>query len=370
MNKLEVKRAGDAVAFSYDILWEESFKELSQAIRSRNLVQGKICIISDSTVAGLYLEQVKEELEKLDITVTSFVFPAGEASKNLDTVKAAYTHLIENHFERKDLLIALGGGVVGDLTGFTAATYLRGIDFIQIPTTLLSQVDSSVGGKTGVDFDAYKNMVGAFLQPRLVYMNIQTLATLPDSQFASGMGEVLKTGLLADAKFYGWTINHMDSIEERVLPVLTKLVKTCCSIKAKIVEEDPREQGVRALLNLGHTIGHAIEKLKDFQLLHGQCVALGTVAAAYISYKRGLLSDEEFYEVRDMNVGFNLPITFEGLKSEDILNTTKSDKKMEKGNIKFILLEGIGHAVVDRTVTDEEILAGINSINGDLQDGE
>lgn len=370
MNKLEVKRAGDAVAFSYDILWEESFKELSQAIRSRNLVQGKICIISDSTVSGLYLEQVKEELEKLDITVTSFVFPAGEASKNLDTVKAAYTHLIENHFERKDLLIALGGGVVGDLTGFTAATYLRGIDFIQIPTTLLSQVDSSVGGKTGVDFDAYKNMVGAFLQPRLVYMNIQTLATLPDSQFASGMGEVLKTGLLADAKFYGWTINHMDSIEERVLPVLTKLVKTCCSIKAKIVEEDPREQGVRALLNLGHTIGHAIEKLKDFQLLHGQCVALGTVAAAYISYKRGLLSDEEFYEVRDMNVGFNLPITFEGLKSEDILNTTKSDKKMEKGNIKFILLEGIGHAVVDRTVTDEEILAGINSINGDLQDGE
>lgn len=370
MNKLEVKRAGEAVAFSYDILWEEGFKGLSQAIRSRNLSKGKICIISDSKVADLYLNEVIEELQKLDTPITSFVFQAGEQSKNLDTVKTAYTHLIENHFERKDLLIALGGGVVGDLTGFTAATYLRGIDFIQIPTTLLAQVDSSVGGKTGVDFDSYKNMVGAFQQPRLVYMNIQTLSTLPDSQFASGMGEVLKTGLLNDAKFYGWTINHMDSIEERVVPVLTKLVKTCCSIKAKIVEEDPKEQGVRALLNLGHTIGHAIEKLKNFELLHGQCVALGTVAAAYISYQRGMLSDEEFFEVRDMNVGFNLPITVEGLKSDDILHTTKSDKKMEKGSIKFILLDGIGHAVIDSTVTDEELLAGINYINGDLQDEE
>ncbi|MDD3279592.1 MAG: 3-dehydroquinate synthase [Lachnospiraceae bacterium] len=368
MNKLEVKRAGNAAEFSYDIIWEEGFEKLTEAIRSRKLAKGKICIISDSTVAELYLENLKEALQGLDTTITSFVFPAGEASKNLDTVKAAYSHLIEAHFERKDLLIALGGGVVGDLTGFTAATYLRGIDFIQVPTTLLAQVDSSVGGKTGVDFDSYKNMVGAFLQPRLVYMNMQTLHTLPDSQFASGMGEVLKTGLLQDAKFYGWTINHMDAIEERISPVLVKMVQKCCSIKAAIVEEDPKEHGVRALLNLGHTVGHAVEKLKNFELLHGQCVALGTIAAAYISFRRGMLTDEEFYEIRDMNVGFGLPITVDGLKSEDILQATKSDKKMEQGSIRFVLLDGIGHAVVSHEVTDAELLDGINCINGDLYD--
>ena len=270
----------------------------------------------------------------------------------------------------REKTFALGGGVVGDLTGYAAATYLRGIDFIQLPTTLLAQVDSSVGGKTGVDFDQYKNMVGAFHHPRLVYMNMATLKSLNGDQFACGMGEVLKTGLIRDEKFYVWTINHMSEIEERIEPVLTKMIQKCCDIKRQVVENDPTEQGERAVLNLGHTIGHAIEKLKNFELLHGQCVALGTVAAAYISYKRSYLSDEEFYEIRDMNVGFYLPITVDGLKSEDILAATKSDKKMEQGTIKFILLESVGHAVVDRTVTDEEMLEAINSINGDLIDEE
>lgn len=213
-------------------------------------------------------------------------------------------------------------------------------------------------------------MVGAFHHPRLVYMNMATLKSLNGEQFACGMGEVLKTGLIRDEKFYIWTINHMSEIEERIEPVLTKMIQKCCDIKRQVVENDPTEQGERAVLNLGHTIGHAIEKLKNFELLHGQCVALGTVAAAYISYKRSYLSDEEFYEIRDMNVGFYLPITVDGLKSEDILAATKSDKKMEQGTIKFILLESIGHAVVDRTVTDEEMLEAINSINGDLIDEE
>ena len=319
MKTLTVKREGTSTEFSYEIVWDGSYERLAGCVENLKLPAKKACIVTDSTVSELYLEEVKNVLSPLFETVTAFVFPAGEASKNLDTVKDLYTHLIENHFERKDILFALGGGVVGDLTGYAAATYLRGIDFIQLPTTLLAQVDSSVGGKTGVDFDQYKNMVGAFHHPRLVYMNMATLKSLNGDQFACGMGEVLKTGLIRDEKFYVWTINHMSEIEERIEPVLTKMIQKCCDIKRQVVENDPTEQGERAVLNLGHTIGHAIEKLKNFELLHGQCVALGTVAAAYISYKRSYLSDEEFYEIRDMNVGFYLPITVDGLKSEDIL---------------------------------------------------
>lgn len=365
--QLRVHREGE---FDYQIVWEEDFSHLAKELKALELSCDKICIVSDDTVAGLYAEQVKEALLALDRQVDIYTFPAGEASKNLDTAKSLYAYLIENHYTRKDLLVALGGGVTGDLTGYTAATYLRGVDFIQIPTTLLAQVDSSIGGKTGVDFDNFKNMVGAFYQPRLVYMNLNTLKTLPDEQFASGMGEVLKSGLIRDAKFYEWTINHMSEIEERIYPVLVKMIRKCCEIKSAVVEADPTEQGERAILNLGHTVGHAIEKLMDFKLLHGQCVALGTIAAAYISFKREYLSLEEFYEIRDMNVGFDLPIFFNGLSTEDILNATKSDKKMENGNIRFILLKKLGQACIDTTVTDEELTEAINFINGDLIDGE
>ena len=364
--QLRVYREGAKTEFDYQILWEEDFTKLADAVKKLELSCGKICIVADDTVGNLYGKEVQKALEELDVTVDLYTFPAGEASKNLDTVKELYAFLIEHHYTRKDVLAALGGGVTGDLTGYAAATYLRGIDFIQIPTTLLAQVDSSVGGKTGVDFAQYKNMVGAFHQPRLVYMNLNTLKTLPEDQFSSGMGEVLKSGLIRDARFYEWTINHMSEIQERIYPVLVKMVRKCCEIKAAVVESDPTEQGERALLNLGHTVGHAVEKLKNFELLHGQCVALGTIAAAYISFKRGCLSTEEFYEIRDMNVGFDLPIFFNGLDNEAVLQTTKSDKKMDNGRIKFILLKKIGQAYIDKTVTDEEILDAIQFINGDM----
>jgi 3-dehydroquinate synthase len=251
---------------------------------------------------------------------------------------------------------------VGDFTGYTAATYLRGIDFIQIPTTLLAQADSSIGGKTGVDFDGYKNMVGAFKMPRLVYMNISVLHTLEDRQFYSGFAEVMKSALIKDAAFYEWLIENMYEICEKDLSVLEEMVVRCCGIKKLVVEKDPTEQGDRALLNLGHTIGHAIEKAKNFELYHGECVALGTVAAAYISWKKEMLSMEEYYEIRDMFVPFYLPITVEDIEPQQILKLTKSDKKMSAGKIRFILLKKIGKAVIDSTVTDEEILAAINEI--------
>lgn len=365
--QMRVYREGE---FDYQIVWEEDFSHLAEEVKKLNLSCGKICIVSDDTVASLYGEQVKNALTCLNTEIDIFTFPAGEENKNLDTVKCLYSYLIEHKYGRKDILIALGGGVTGDLTGYAAATYLRGIDFIQIPTTLLAQVDSSVGGKTGVDFNQYKNMVGAFHQPRLVYMNLNTLKSLPDDQFASGMGEVLKSGLIRDGKFYEWTINHMSEIQDRIYPVLVKMIKKCCEIKSAVVESDPTEQGERAVLNLGHTIGHAVEKQMNFKLLHGHCVALGTIAAAYISFKREYLSTEEFYEIRDMNVGFDLPIFFEGLSSQDVFAATKSDKKMVNGQIKFILLKKIGQAYIDTTVTDEEMLDAINFINGELIDGE
>ena len=267
-----------------------------------------------------------------------------------------------------DFLLALGGGVCGDLTGFVAATYLRGIDFVQIPTTLLAQADSSIGGKTGVDFDSYKNMVGAFKMPRLVYMNLSVLKTLEERQFYSGFAEVMKSALIKDAPFYEWLIENMYEICERDLNTLEEMVIRTCSIKKMVVEKDPTEQGDRALLNLGHTIGHAIEKYKNFELYHGECVALGTVAAAYISWKKEMLSMEEFYEIRDMFVPFYLPISVENIDPQEILKLTKSDKKMEAGTIKFILLKKIGKAVIDRTVTDEEILAAIEEINFSEED--
>ena len=223
-------------------------------------------------------------------------------------------------------------------------------------------MDSSVGGKTGVDFNQYKNMVGAFHQPRLVYMNLQTLKSLPDTQFACGMGEVLKTGLICDGDFYHFVCEHQKTIQNLDPELLAQMIRRCCEIKAGVVERDPKEQGERALLNLGHTIGHAVEKLMDFQLLHGQCVAIGLVAAAFISMKRGLLTENEYLQIRTGCELYRLPAHVNGLDPQKVLAATKKDKKMEQGTIKFILMNGIGKSFIDRTVTDEELLSGIQEI--------
>ena len=346
----------------YDIVYSQSFDELWEELEDLGGKEKRLLIVTDSHVKELYGEQVKELLEGRCRKVCLFDFPAGEESKTLDTVKGLYRYLIEEGFDRKDMLLALGGGVVGDLTGYAAATYLRGIDYVQIPTTLLAQTDSSIGGKTGVDFDGYKNMVGAFKMPRLVYMNLSTLKTLDDRQYFAGFAEVMKHGLIKDALFYEWLIENMYEICGRDLSVLEEMVMKSCTVKKLVVEKDPDEQGERALLNFGHTIGHAIEKAKNFELCHGECVALGAVAAAFISWKRELLSMEEYYEIRDMFVPFYLPISVEGINPQEIVELTKSDKKMEGGRIKFVLLKKIGKAFIDSTVTEEEILAAVNEI--------
>ena len=347
-----VHQDGDPI---YEIILETDFGKLGAEVEKLQKQDHRICIVADSNVAEWYLDEVTEILKTQAREVTAFVFPAGEEHKTLNVVRDLYEFLIENHFDRKDLLAALGGGVTGDLCGFVAATYLRGIDFIQIPTTLLSQVDSSIGGKTGVDFDSYKNMIGAFHMPKLVYTNLSTLKTLDETQFSSGMGEVIKHGLIKNASYYHWLLENRDSILKRDPEICRQMVLESNRIKRDVVENDPKEQGERALLNFGHTLGHAIEKLEHFSLTHGHCVGLGCIAAAKISAMRGLLSMEEVREIRATMKSFSIPTTICNLSPDEVVKTTKSDKKMDAGKVKFILLRTVGDAFVDRTVTDEEM---------------
>lgn len=359
---MDVKKDGQ---FCYHIYLEPDFAKLPEAVEPLNIKERKLCIVADSTTAELYGAELKEILKETCTYVSMFVFPAGEVNKTLNTVRDLYEHLILEKFDRKDMLVALGGGVVGDLTGFAAATYLRGIGFIQIPTTLLSQVDSSIGGKTGVDFDAYKNMVGAFHMPRLVYMNLNVLKTLPDRQFACGMGEIIKHGLIQDSDYLEKLSKYQREIREKNYAALLWMVAGSCKVKRHVVEEDPTEQGIRAWLNFGHTIGHSVEKLKDFTLCHGECVAIGCAAAAWMSWKRGLISEKEKEAAEQLLLDYQLPVRVKGLKPEDIVKTTKLDKKMDAGKVKFVLLKKIGEAFVTRDVEDEELLRASRYVCGE-----
>lgn len=353
-------------AFCYDILMTNEFDGLAEQVKNLGYTsEQKICIVTDSNVALLYAKAVKEELYKEFSNVFLYTIPAGEEHKNLNTINEIYEFLIQNHFNRQDVLVALGGGVVGDMTGYTAATYLRGIDFIQVPTTLLSQTDSSIGGKTGVDFLQYKNMVGAFYMPKLVYMNLSVLKTLPCEQLVSGFGEILKHGLIKDIAYFEWLKAHYDEIWNLQYDVLEKMIYVSCNIKREVVERDPEEAGERAILNFGHTIGHAVEKISNFKLTHGTCVGLGIVAASYLSKLQGNITDEELSMIESALARFGLKTRVEGLKAEEILNATKSDKKMAGTHVKFILLKSPGDAYIYRGLTDEQILEGISYVLGE-----
>ena len=357
--RLEVTAEGKKV---YDIVIENNFNQLVKELSVFGIKERKLCIVTERQVASYYLEEVCSLLEKECAKLEVYIFQEGEESKNLSTVDSLYHFLITHEFDRKDMLLALGGGVTGDLTGFAAATYFRGIDFVQIPTSLLAQVDSSIGGKTGVDYHAYKNMVGAFCMPKLVYMNVSTLSTMDERDYLSGMGEVVKHGLIRDKKFFDWLkINH-EKICSQDNEILIEMDYHNCRIKGEVVEEDPTEQGIRSLLNFGHTLGHAIEKQKAGELYHGECVSIGAAAAAYISMKRGYLTKDELQTVLDAFTSFKLPITVTGVDKEAALAATKSDKKMQGNQIRFILLKSLGEAVVDKTVTMDEMREALDFV--------
>lgn len=356
----------------YDIVLRDSFEdlpaELSGLFQEENgensLRKRTLCVITDRNVDALFGAEIRELLQGICREIFFYVFSPGEEHKTLETVSDIYRFLIEKRITRKDMLIALGGGVVGDIAGFAAASYLRGIDFVQIPTTLLAQVDSSIGGKTGVDFDEYKNMVGAFHMPRLVYTNVSVLKELDERQFAGGFAEVMKHGLIKDRKYYLWLLENMYEIDNREADILREMVFRSCEIKKKVVEKDPTEQGERALLNFGHTIGHGIEKASGFTLLHGECVALGCIAAAGISFRHHLIGEDEYLEIRDMFVPFHLPIALRNIRftAREVVENTKSDKKNASGTLRFILLERLGKAIIDETVTEKELLQAVEDL--------
>ena len=346
----------------YDIVIESGFDAIVDELDRLNIRGIKLCIVTDSNVGPIYADKLKGILEKTGNSVFVFTIPAGEENKNLDVVETVYTYLIEQHFERRDMLVALGGGVVGDLAGFTAATYLRGIDFIQVPTSLLAQVDSSIGGKTGVDFAKYKNMVGAFHMPRLVYINIDTLATLSTRLFNSGFGEIIKHGLIKDRSYFDYLDTNYEHIKALEPEYIMETVYRSCVIKADVVNHDPTEKGERALLNFGHTLGHAVEKLMNFSLYHGECVGLGMICASYISKERGLISENDYELIRNMLKKYGFPTRVEGLDIFSILEVSKSDKKMENGVVKFILLKKLGEAFIDKTVTYDEMTQALKEI--------
>ncbi len=339
----------------YDIVIRESFQDLLSELNHLDIAQRRLCIVTERRVSTYYLEEVQECLKDSCAELHVFVFQEGEASKNLDTVNKLYRFLIERKFDRKDMLLALGGGVTGDLTGFAAATYLRGIDFVQIPTSLLAQVDSSIGGKTGVDFLSYKNMVGAFYMPKLVYININTLKTLSERQYHSGLGEVIKHGLIRDSSYYRWICSHKKEIARRDPETMAYMVEGSCQIKRAVVEEDPKEHGVRALLNYGHTFGHSIEKIMDFELAHGECVGIGCILAGNLSRIRGYITEEEFSEMKELFAYFEFPELPKEISKGHVIEETRHDKKMEHGKIKFILLDSIGQAGIHMDVTEKEM---------------
>ena len=351
--RLEVRAEGKKV---YDIVIESSFSKLVEELSSFGIKERKLCIVTEDHVASYYLEEVKNILEGQCAKLEVYIFQEGEASKNLSTVDNLYQFLITHEFDRKDMLLALGGGVTGDLTGFAAATYLRGIDFVQIPTSLLAQVDSSIGGKTGVDYHAYKNMVGAFYMPKLVYINVSTVKTLSERQYHSGLGEVIKHGLIRDKAYFEWIRDSKEAIAKREDAALAYMIEGSCQIKRAVVEEDPKEHGVRATLNFGHTLGHSIEKLMNFSLTHGECVAIGSLLAADISCKRGYISEAENRDIKEVYKYFDFPVLPEELNAQDIVKETRHDKKMEHGKIKFILLAKVGEAKIYQDVTSEEML--------------
>ena len=340
----------------YDIFFANDFNSLPELLAGQGIADRRVCIVTESNVAPLYLDEIRNQLDGKCKELISIIFEAGESQKNLDTVKMIYEKLILAKFDRKDLLVALGGGVTGDITGFTAATYLRGIDFVQIPTSLLAQVDSSIGGKTGVDFDSYKNMVGAFHMPKLVYINVSTLTTLSDEQFISGMGEIIKHGLIKDSAYFDWLIENHDRILARDKDVLMEMIRVSCNIKRVVVENDPTEKGDRAMLNFGHTLGHAIERYLDLKLSHGACVGIGCCLASVISYNRGDITEDELHKIIHAFDMFGFPTLKDYPDDADaVIEYTKNDKKMVGDKIKFILLHTIGDAYINTNVVPDDM---------------
>ncbi len=320
----------------------------------------RVVIVTNDVVGPLYLERLQSGLEALDVGVSAVVLPDGECHKDWQTLNLIFDALLGDRCERSTTLIALGGGVVGDMGGFAAACYQRGMPFIQVPTTLLAQVDSSVGGKTAINHPLGKNMIGAFYQPRLVLADTSVLNTLPPRELAAGLAEVIKYGLIRDPEFLEWLEINLDRLLEREPEALAFAIERSCSNKAEVVAADETEQGERALLNLGHTFGHAIEAGLGYGVcLHGEAVAIGTMMAAELSLRLGWLSATELARIESLFRRAGLPVTGPKLGVERYLDLMSHDKKVEAGRLRLVLLRGLGKAVMHADSPAADLAAAI-----------
>jgi len=309
-----------------------------------NGIKGKVGIVTNRTVASRYLTRVQGSLDEAGYETVVLTVPDGEEYKSMTSLATIYDRLIEHRFDRGSTLFALGGGVIGDLTGFAAATFLRGINYIQLPTTLLAQVDASVGGKTAVNHERGKNLIGAFYQPRMVVIDVRTLDTLPTREYVAGIAEVIKYGVIEDADFFAYLESHLGQLLSIEPKVVEHVIATSCRIKAAVVEQDEREKDRRAILNFGHTLGHALESFTDYErFLHGEAVAIGMVQAAILSVKHGLCSTAQLSRIKKLIRSAGLPWQMpDDIGVERLLASMEVDKKSLAGKIKFVLCDGIG----------------------------
>jgi 3-dehydroquinate synthase len=329
--------------------------ELGPMLRERNFSVGRAAVVTDSIVGKIYRDRIVETLKAAGFDPFVIEIPAGEEHKNLAWLAFLYDRLIDGRIERRSPLIALGGGVIGDMTGFAAATLQRGVPFVQIPTTLLAQVDASVGGKTAVNHPSGKNLIGAFYQPRLVVIDVETLRSLPKREFVAGLAEVIKYGVILSADLFTLIEEQLPRVLQLDTDLLTFVIKTCCQLKALVVEEDETESDYRAILNFGHTLGHAIESMTGYkQFLHGEAVAIGMAFATHLSYKRGFCSATVEQRVRKLLKKAGLPVDIpKDLKGEYLLFGLATDKKMAGGKVKFVCVDDLGKTRFEHLETKE-----------------
>jgi len=342
---------------SYDILISSAWLgEVGETIR-RLVPDEKVLVISDERVGPLYAEKVLASLHSSGFDADDLFLPMGEEHKTLAEVEKVFNFLAEYNYSRGCTLIALGGGVVGDITGFAAATYMRGVHYIQMPTSLLAMVDSSVGGKTGVNQRLSKNLIGAFYQPRLVFIDTDVLKTLQPEEFRAGLGEVIKYGVIRDDELFLTLEDEVERLVNGEKESLEHIIKRCCEIKSEITSKDEREANIRAILNFGHTIGHAIEALTNYRKYrHGEAVAIGMIAAARIAVKMGMFDDMQSQRLWEVIVKANLPYRCGILDPEDIMGRMRKDKKVRAGKIRMVLPKKIGDVEVRDDIPEKEIL--------------
>ena len=329
---------------------------------------GRRCaVVTDEKVAPLHAAAVLESLQEAGFEPLLVTLPSGEAAKSLKVVAQCYDAFAKARLERKSFVVALGGGVVGDLAGFVAATYLRGVAFVQVPTTLLAQVDSSVGGKVGVNLPAGKNLVGAFHQPRLVLCDLDVLKTLPDREFRAGLGEVIKYGIIYDAPFFRRLEKSLDRILARDPAELSAVVARCCASKADVVGQDETESGLRAILNYGHTIGHGLEAISSYgKYLHGEAISIGQVAASYLSAALLGMPGQDVERVRELFFRAGLPVCVKlsPVQRKALFDAMRLDKKVSAGEIKFVLARAIGRVEFGQSVPDDRVNWVLDRIEG------